>query len=331
MPPEVYEAAIDLVARNARRAGQNVRVGFHGGGEPTVAWKALTGAIEYARRYRGPHGESPQFELATNGVMSTDKAEFIATTFPGVSLSFDGPPDIQDSQRPRGTNRGSFDDVMAFIEVLRSHETFFAIRSTITDQSVHRLTELVDFFVDHTGCNMLHFEPLYPCGRCHQTPDMAPAPEAFGEAFVAAMRRALEREAKLRYSAGHLRGVSSCFCGCARDGFSVTADGNVTSCYEVCDRRNPLSEKFFFGHLDRSDGAFVFDRERLAQLRSLTVQNKPVCEKCFLKWSCAGDCPVKTEVPIDDFPYETPRCRANRAIAKALLVSALGKSASELF
>ncbi|MBI4557786.1 MAG: hypothetical protein HY706_09390 [Candidatus Hydrogenedentes bacterium] len=44
--PEVYRAAIDLVVRNAQRAGRRPRIALHGGGEPTVAWKTLVGALD---------------------------------------------------------------------------------------------------------------------------------------------------------------------------------------------------------------------------------------------------------------------------------------------
>jgi len=141
MAPEVYRAAIDLVVRNGQRAGRPAGVGFHGGGEPTMAWRALTGAVEYARSAVGDKGVS--FAIATNGVMTQEKAEYVATNFSMVTLSFDGPPDVQDQQRPFCNGTSSFDAVMSFVEVLERHGTPFVIRSTVTEHSLARQAETV--------------------------------------------------------------------------------------------------------------------------------------------------------------------------------------------
>ena len=321
MMPEVYRTAIDLVARNARRAGRPMSVGFHGGGEPTMAWDALTGAVDHARSMADIRGVS--FAIATNGVMSPDKAEFVATTFPMVTLSFDGPPEDQDEQRPFPNGSGSFDAVMAFVEVLQRHGTSFTIRSTITRRNVERQTELVDFLLDHTKCRQLHFEPVFLAGRHRRTDGKAVPADAFADHFMAAYDRASSRGVQLRYSAARLGGPFLSFCGVAQDPFSVTPDGDVTGCFEVCRRSNPLSKSFYFGYFDGERDRFVVDMERLARLRSVIVLNKPLCDGCFARWSCAGDCPVKMGRSTLDFEKPSPRCHMNRAITKALLVRAL--------
>jgi len=321
MTPDVYRAAIDLVARNARRAGRPIRVGFHGGGEPTMAWGAMTGAVEYARSLADGRGVS--FAIATNGVMNRDKAEFVAKTFPMVTLSFDGLPDVQDEQRPFPNGSSSFDGVMAFIEVLQGHDTPFTIRSTITGRNVERQTEMVDYLLDHTECHLLHFEPVFLSGRHRRTDGRAVSADAFAENFIAAYDRANSRGVTLRYSAARLGGPFLSFCGVAQDPFSITPDGDVTACFEVCRRENPLSEEFYFGRFNGERGGFDIDVERLASLRSVIVLNKPLCDGCFARWSCAGDCPVKMGRLKLDFQKPSPRCHMNRAITKSLLVRAL--------
>jgi uncharacterized protein len=321
LPEEVYRAAIDLVVRNARRAGRPAGVGFHGGGEPTVAWRTLVGAVEYARSVAGPRGV--RFGIATNGVMSRAKAELVAATFPMVTLSFDGPPDVQDAQRPRTGGGSSFDAVMAFVEVLQRHGTAFTIRSTITENTVERQEELVDFFLDTTRCRQLHFEPVFLTGRHRRGGGRAVPAAAFSRHFMAAYDRARERGTALRYSAARLGGPYLSFCGVAMDPFSVTPEGDVTGCFEVCRGDHPLAEAFYFGRFDRDRGTFVIDPERLARLRSVIVVNKPLCDGCVAKWSCAGDCPVKMGRARLDFTRPSPRCRMNQAITAGLLVRAL--------
>lgn len=321
MSQEVVRAAIDLVTHNARRAGRPPGVGFHGGGEPTTAWRTLVGAVEHAHSVAGKSGV--RFAIATNGVMSRAKAEFIAATFPMVTLSFDGPPDVQEVQRPLASGATSFGRVMSFIEVLQRHGTPFTIRSTITERTVDRQEELVDFFLANTQSRQLHFEPVFLTGRYRKRAGGGAPAELFAKHFTAAYDRARAGGATLRYSAARLGGPHLSFCGVAMDPFSVTPEGDVTACFEVCRRDNPLAEAFYFGRYRRDQSRFVIDADRLAHLRSMTVVNKPLCRGCFARWSCAGDCPVKMGQSKLDFSEPSPRCGMNQAITKALLVRAL--------
>jgi len=330
MPAEVARAAIDLVVRNARRGGRPPGIGFHGGGEPTVAWDALVGAVDHAHTVAGTGPAKANLGIATNGVMSPSQAEWVATTFPMVTLSFDGPADVHDAQRPTAAGTGSFDAVMAFVETLRAHGTPFTVRATITEANVARQAELVDFFVDATGCRQLHFEPVFASGRRSRAEGLPLAPDDFAAGFVAALDRAIDRGAMLRYSAARLIGTFLSFCGCAQDAFNVTPDGDITGCFEVCGRDNPLAESFYFGRYDPERGTFAIDMERLARLRELNVTNKPLCEGCLAKYTCAGDCPVKAGGERLDFLSDGPRCRMNQTITRALLERALDPATCRL-
>lgn len=328
MPSDVFRAAIDLVCRNAARAGHAPLIGFHGGGEPTLAWDALQEAVTYARQRAGAGPTSPpdgpvRFGITTNGVMPPEHAEWVAAHFPVVTLSFDGPADIHDRHRPGADGRGTFDRVMAFAEVLRRRETPFVVRATITRHSVRRMVEMVEFFVTQAGCRRLHFEPAFASGRCCGVPPLAPAPEDFAAGFVPALDTARRLNAHLRFSAARLNGTFLSFCGCSQDAFNVTHEGDVTACYEVCERSQPLACRYFFGRFDAATGSFRIDPERLAALRSLTVFGNPLCEGCFAKWNCAGDCPVKRPFGQPGGADGAARCEMIRSITKELLVRGL--------
>ncbi|HNX49169.1 MAG TPA: radical SAM protein [Thermoanaerobaculaceae bacterium] len=322
MPEEIWRSAIDLVVRNARRAGRPAAVGFHGGGEPTVAWDSLAGAVAHARSAAGSPGNL-NLGLATNGVMNEEQAEFVATTFPTVTLSLDGDAEAQDHQRPRAGGAGSFDAVMRFVDTLRGHKTSLVVRATITEATVHRQAELVEILAARTGCQLLHFEPVFARGRRAARAGEPLDADAFATGFIAAMERAATLGVRLRYSAARLGGAFLSFCGCAQDAFNVTPEGDVTACFEVCDRSSPHAEWFFFGRWDPDRGAFAIDAERLARLRGLNVLQKPLCARCFAKWSCAGDCPVKGSTESFDFQAGSARCRMNQSITHALLVQAV--------
>jgi uncharacterized protein len=181
------------------------------------------------------------------------------------------------------------------------------------------MVEMVDYLTTHTGCKHLHFEPAFFNGRCCEMVDAVPEPENFAEHFIKAMDRARERGIQLRFSAARLMGASLSFCGCALDPFNVTPNGDVTACFEVCDQHDPLASTFHFGHYDQSTGRFDIDFAQLSRLRSLTVDNKPLCAKCFAKWNCSGDCPVKAHQPFSLPEAESRRCRMIQTITRAML------------
>lgn len=319
LAPEVMRAAVDLAATNAAAAERPMAVGFHGGGEPTHAWAILNAAIDHARRRADQQGLELGLGLATNGVMSRARQEAVATTFPSVTLSLDGPAEIQDRQRPRCGGKPSHAAVMAFVEALHRHDTHFVVRCTVTHQTVDSLPDLVDFFVDRIGCRLVHFEPAFAAGRAHSDQQQLPSPARFARAFAAATDRAAQRGIRVRYSAARLYGAFNSFCGCSQDPLNITPDGDVTACFEVCDRANPKADTFIFGSYDRSTNGFVIDRRRLAFLRTFTVHHRPECRQCFARWNCSGDCPAKWSSGGPD----SERCEMHRTITRELLVRTL--------
>ena len=317
--PETAAAAIDVAADNAAKHGAALSVGFHGGGEPTTAWTELTAAIAHARRTADRRRLDLRLGIATNGVMSREHARVVASTFPTVTLSLDGPRDLQNEQRPRRGGGGSYDAVLRFIDALHHRDTPFVVRTTVTRRSVGRLPELVDRLHDATGCRMIHFEPAFASGRAGGDVTLVPAPWAFATGFVAAVDQAAERGVRVRYSAARLGAAYPAFCACSGDPLNVTPEGDVTACFEVCDRSAPRAGIFIFARFERDRGELVVDRDRLAHLRTLTVHHRAECRSCFARWSCAGDCPAKWRESGPD----PERCAMHREIAHALLVRSL--------
>ena len=325
IPMEFCRAAIDWILENARLRDKPPHLGFHGGGEPTCGMEIIETATKYALERTADNPHPLRLGIATNGVMSDAKADFIGEHFQTITLSLDGPEEIQDEQRPMRNGKGSFREVMRFVENMHRHKVPFVIRSSVTSKSVEMMPEMVRFFAGEVKPVLVHFEPLYERGRCLDRPEQLPDPERFVQRYLEAIDVGRQHKLPVRYSAARIGGVFNSFCGCSQDSFNVAMDGNITGCYEVLECSNPLSEKFFFGHFDASTRRFVIDQERLAALRRLTVDSKRLCDDCFAKWNCSGDCPVKVINAETVFDYQRPsvRCEINRKITKYLLLAAL--------
>ena len=108
MPWEVARAAVDLVAENAGLLGtEKLDVGFHGGGEPLVAWDLVARVVAHGRAKAEALGLDVDFYAATNGLLSPGQRAFVRDKFATVNVSLDGPPDVQDRNRPTRDGGGS--------------------------------------------------------------------------------------------------------------------------------------------------------------------------------------------------------------------------------
>ncbi len=331
MPWEVARAAIDFVIENARAVGrQDFIVGFHGGGEPTAHWRILRQATLYARRRAQELGLEVKVHCATNGVLSRSQRDFIVANLTGLNISLDGPADIQDRQRPLANGKGSFTRVVETITHLKEARFPFGIRVTLTAHEAARLTEIVRFIRELCPkLDQLHVEPVWQCGRCQTTGERPPAEGDFVACFAEAQELAQELGFSLFYSGARLDVLVDKFCAAPGDGFSVTPEGLVSSCFEVTDPKDPRAALFHYGHYDPARGAFAFDDQRLACLRRLRVENIDHCRDCFCKWHCAGDCLAKALPAADPAEHNgSPRCRLNREITRLQLQRVVARAAA---
>jgi len=322
MPWEIGKAAIDFIIENARAVGRDdFIVGFHGGGEPTVHWELIQQATLYALNRAEELGMDVKIHCATNGVLSRTQREFMIKYFTGVNISLDGPADIQDRQRPLDDGQGSFPGVMETINCFQEARFPFGVRVTLTAREGRRLKEIVRFI--HDRCPQLdqvHVEPVWQCGRCQTTGERPPSEEEFIACFAEAYDLARRLGFSLFYSGARLDVLTDKFCAAPGDGFTVTPEGIVSSCFEVTDPSDPRAELFHYGHYDANLKQFTIDHERVARLRRLRVENIQHCRDCFCKWHCAGDCLAKALPGLHPEEHVgSPRCRLNREITQLQL------------
>lgn len=322
LPLDIGKAAIDRVIGNACEMGSDdFLVGFHGNGEPFTGFSRMRELCEYASNRGESKGKTAKFSVATNGVLSGEKLDFLLTAFDGVNVSFDGLPDLQDRQRPLADGGGSFAAVDRVLRSLNGEGRRFGIRATVTSEGVGRLEEIVSFVSEnYPHCNQLHVEPAWECGRCAITGEEGPDEREFLNHYLCAMDAAGQYGLDLTFSAARRGVLSDAFCGVNDDGFTVTATGEVTACFEVCDGKDPRAGKYIYGAYDRDSDEFVFDEGKRAALHRLSVHNMPYCADCFCKYHCAGDCAAKVLGTAEPECHSgSSRCVITRAITRKLI------------
>ena len=89
------------------------------GGETLLNFKVVRSTIEYARRRAREEGKNIDFSLTTNATLLTKEViGFLAENHVGVTISIDGPKEMQDEFRTFKDGRGSYNHILPRIREL---------------------------------------------------------------------------------------------------------------------------------------------------------------------------------------------------------------------
>ncbi len=314
---DVAARGIRFVLANAREVGApSITVGFHGGGEPTANWRVMTGSLAYARREADERGVGVVATAATNGVLTGAQVDWIVENLDGgVTLSFDGLPEVHDRHRVTPDGRGSSAAVMRTMARFDTAGYGYGVRLTVTAEHVARLPASVEFICSRFRPGHIQVEPAYRLGRWREAPGADPG--AFVSAFRDARAIAACHGRELDYSAARAGLGTIHFCGVSQDNFCLSPDGNVTACYEAFSETDPLADVFFYGRPAPGPDGYTFDAQGVRRLRRRTVDQLAWCRGCFARWDCAGDCAYKALAQAGRGSFRgSARCEITRELTK---------------
>ncbi|WP_301869596.1 radical SAM protein [Bacteroides caecimuris] len=293
-----------------KESDKSINIAIAAGGEPTKAFDNFKYAVEYIEACSKQHGYVAKFTMPTNGFYGDEVRQFIVDHFFQVSLSMDGPKDIQDTQRPTANGGSSFQTVYDTAKFFYEHNFKFAIRSTITNYSIHRMKEIIDFFHENFPNVVIGMERMSEFGRGLKTDIGAPTLSEFKEAISESYQYGYKKGALIKNaSLGKSNSLRTSFClSVAVPNWTVLTDGRITSC-----TRDSFPEQFTFGAFDEDSQSILIDEEKISKLRQMNVFHYKECETCFAKYNCAGDCPNLRFASLID-------CDANRRLLLERLV-----------
>jgi uncharacterized protein len=313
---ETARRGIDFAAANAaRRQLPYFEVGYHGGGEPTLNWPVLTASFDYAREKAAELKLELRTSLATNGVLSDERIDWIVSHLGGVSISCDGLPSVHDRCRPTASGRGSSHRVFHTMRRFNASRFHYNVRLTVTAESISSLPDSVEYLCSEFCPGAIQIEPVYSLGRG------VAAASAESDDFIEAYREAGERAAvhgrRIGFSGARAGTLTNHFCSVSQDQFCLSAGGNVTACFEAFNEANPCADVFFYGRPAADGGGYWFDRAVLDHLRGQGVENRAYCRGCFAKWNCGGDCYYKWMAANDGGQFNgSARCHIIRELTK---------------
>src|SRR5437773_5350989 len=132
------------------------------GGETLLNFPVLKKTIAYARQRGAELGKNVDFSLTTNGtLLKPEIIEFLAENRVGVTISIDGPREMQDKFRVFHNGAGSYDVVAPKIkELLRVHRTRpIGARVTLTSDTLD-ITRIYRHLTEELGFWEVGFAPV---------------------------------------------------------------------------------------------------------------------------------------------------------------------------
>ena len=316
MSIDTARRGIDFAAANAVRRGvPYFEVGYHGGGEPTLNWRVLTASFDYARAKAAELKLELRSSLATNGVLSDARTDWVVAHLGGISLSCDGLPSVHDRCRLTASGKGSSQRVLRTMRRFDAAKFRYGVRLTVTAEHISTLAESVEYLCTELHPVSIQIEPVYALGRGEAA--ASAESDEFVEAYRAAAARAAIHGREVRFSGARAGTLTNHFCGASQDNFCLSTEGSVTACFEAFDENNSRAGGFFYGRPAAVGGGYVFDQAVLDGLRGLAVEKRSHCRGCFAKWSCGGDCAYKWMAANGGGEFHgSARCHVIRELTK---------------
>jgi uncharacterized protein len=318
----VARAAVDaflaLLADGGHQQGQ---IHFFGG-EPLRAADVVGFVVEYATLCAENLGIDLHFEATTNGLFSPARAHWVADAFDSIVLSLDGPPEIQNHQRPALNHQPSFDVVFRTAKILSEGSAQFAIRSCVTSATVDHLPQWAHWISRELQPDIVCLESLTPSKRSVAAGLFPPDPYRFAREFASSARILAACGIDAVQSMSDPSGCRVSACPVGRDALIVSPDGVVNGCYLPENQWRDRGLDLRLGHVDGATGRMEIEEEALESVRGLPGRDKPLCANCYCRYHCAGGCHVHHDTDRPPASYDD-LCIATRLITADRLLRGL--------
>ncbi|MBL8210559.1 MAG: quinohemoprotein amine dehydrogenase maturation protein [Bryobacterales bacterium] len=287
---ETATQAVDYFFRDS--AGRrSLHITFFGG-ETLMNFPLLKRVVEYARNKAAGEGRSLDFSLTTNATLLTPQIiQFLSENQIGVTVSIDGPKEMNDALRVFSTGKGSYDIIAPKVkQLLAEHKTRpIAARVTLTAQ-VADVLKIFRHLTEELGFQEVGFAPVTTSSK------------ALYSIGPSGLDRVLEqfRELALEYRDWALAGRHHAFsnvsdtiaeihqgvskshpCGAGLGLVGVGPSGDISPCHRFVD-----SDPHTLGHVSHG-----MDRDKQADfLTRGHIHSKYDCHSCWARPVCAGGC-----------------------------------------
>jgi uncharacterized protein len=287
---ETAKTTVDYLFSESQGRG-SVHMTFFGG-ETLMNFPLMRQVVTYARTQAKERGVKIEFSLTTNAtLLSTTIIEFLAEHGIGVTVSMDGPKEMQDKFRIFANGKGSYDIIRPKVQELiaKHRERPVGARVTLTSGAMD-VKKIYQHLKHDMGFHEVAFAPvttspdrLYSIGE----PGMDHVLDQFcalaDEYLEFALRNEHHGFSNVSDTLAELhQGVSKALpCGAGLGMVGVGPSGDIAPCHRFVD-----SDEHVMGHISTG-----IDKEKRADfLGRGNIDTKYDCHSCWARPLCAGGC-----------------------------------------
>ncbi len=262
--------------------GESFHITFLGG-EPLLYPEAIELIAEYVNLMTAGRKISTTFSVVTNGTLINDKALQVLTKIKSnVSISIDGPAEINDKTRPQRNGKGSTATVIEGIQKLTAVKDQLGrlILHAVFSKENMQITKAYEFFGQF---NVDYYEFTYSVDTSDES-----SSAMYNEQMklVADLAYARGGEKELRkitlfdryFNALDNQQQTENYCGAGKSYLMIDARNQVYTCpWEVGNKKDQVGT-----------GSFI-DTEKLEELAKPLIE-KNNCQTCWARFMCGGGC-----------------------------------------
>lgn len=290
MSEQTARESVDFMFRQAG-ANRLVHCTFFGG-ETLLNLPVLKSTVAYARQRAAELDKEVDFSLTTNAtLLRQDVIEWLIENSIGVTISIDGPKEMQDQFRVFKSGAGSYDIVAPKIkELLKQHRSRpIGARVTLTSQTLD-VKKIYRHLTEDIGFWEVGFAPVTTAANRGYAISEPGFDSMLGQ-FQALAYEWLDAAAENRHHGFSnvsdtieeiQKGASKAYpCGAGLGLMGVSTDGDVALCHR------------FAGSDEHKLGTVRDGVDPLVQIRFLEkhhIEDKTDCSKCWARPLCAGGC-----------------------------------------
>jgi uncharacterized protein len=253
------------------------------GGEPLIAPEAIRSIARFARLQTAGRKIHLRFDIVTNATLVTPEiAEMLADLSANVTVSLDGPPEINDRNRPTRGGRGSTEKTMRGVDNLKAVHARLGSLSVASVFGEHNLDVVGTYrFLQPLGFDAIKFD-----FAISDKDEVASLAFVDGLSAAAELAWTLGGEAELRRISNFdiyfriLDGRSriSNHCGAGKTHLHSDSRGKITTC------------QWFSGDAKEEVGVgALLEAEKLADYADPLVERHD-CGSCWARNLCGGGC-----------------------------------------
>lgn len=297
------------------------------GGEPFLNFSLMQKVVAYAKEKGKERGFKVSFKVTTNGTVWSERIKkFVDEEIDNLTVSLDGPKDINDAQRPPLGHFSSYQKTLNTINELKAiKDKRYTIRTILTKKSCEKLDEVYR----HNSALVAPGGVGMTIADVDENNPLALSDADYRTVYDSVIRRNSESLRSLAQSDAPsfneytyqlcelllFRKYRPNPCNAGRTVIAVAADGDIYPCHRFVGYN-----EFRVGNVN-DDPPLHADYFNVTQsFKDTSVDANEHCSRCWARYLCGGNCYVISWLREGDvFKPPARECHSRRRVYDRLL------------